>query len=72
VGWPEEARAALLHTLDNPAPVLEEDSMAIIDAIEQRVALSQDKATQKAHYSRKKKARTRKTVRVVNAHERLR
>ncbi len=83
LGWPEEAQAAL-HTPDDPAPddpapddpapVLdrEDDSVAIIDATEQRVERSQDNATQKAHYAGKKKAHTRKTLIVVNERGRLR
>jgi len=60
--------------LDDPAPVQdrEDDSVAIIDATEQRVERSQDNATQKAHYSGKKKAHTRKTLIVVNERGRLR
>ncbi len=87
VGWPEEAHV-VLHTLDqreapgdapgtpvggDPAPLPEqEDGVAIIDATEQRVVRSQDYATQKAHYSGKKKAHTRKTLLIVNEHGRLR
>jgi len=65
LGWPEEARA-LLDEAD------EADGVAIIDATEQRVERARDDATQRAHYSGKKKAHTRKTLIVVNAHGRLR
>lgn len=85
LGWPEEARALLEAPpadgapapppSDSPADAPEqeqEDSVAIIDATEQRVERSQDDATQKAHYSGKKKAHTRKTLLIVNEHGRLR
>ncbi len=77
LGWPEEARA-LLDTadgVDDGGDVDEggdADSVAIIDATEQRVERSHDHATQKAHYSGKKKAHTRKTLIVVNERGRLR
>jgi len=48
------------------------DLVAIVDASEQRVERSQDDATQKAHYSGKKKAHTRKTQFVANEHGRIR
>lgn len=48
------------------------DLVAIIDATEQRVHRSQHYATQKAHYSGKKKAHTRKTQVVVNERGRIR
>jgi len=48
------------------------DSVAIIDATEQRVERARDDATQRAHYSGKKKAHTRKTLVVVNERGRLR
>lgn len=48
------------------------DQVAIIDATEQRVQRSQDYPTQKAHYSGKKKAHTRKTQVVVNERGRIR
>jgi hypothetical protein len=48
------------------------DLVAIVDASEQRVERSQDNATQKAHYSGKKKAHTRKTQLVANEHGRIR
>jgi len=85
LGWPEEARGLLeappaddapaAPPSDSPADAPEqeqEDSVAIIDATEQRVERSQDNATQKAHYSGKKKAHTRKTLLIVNEHGRLR
>ena len=83
LGWPEEARALLpvpaaegtpaveRAAVETPAPA-QEDSVAIIDATEQRVERAQDHATQKAHYSGKKKAHTRKTLLIVNEHGRLR
>lgn len=46
--------------------------MAIIDATEQRIERSHDDATQKAHYSGKKKAHTRKTQVIVNEQGRIR
>ena len=68
LGWPEEARA-LLDGADGADGA---DGVAIIDATEQRVERSRDNATQKAHYSGKKKAHTRKTLLIVNEHGRLR
>ena len=68
LGWPEEARA-LLGTVDDADGA---DGVAIIDATEQRVERSRDNATQKAHYSGKKKAHTRKTLIAVNERGRLR
>jgi len=50
----------------------EAEGVAIIDATAQRVERSHDHATQKAHYSGKKKAHTRKTLIVVNERGRLR
>ena len=44
---------------------------AIVDATEQRVRRPKDKEVQKAHYSGKKKAHTRKTQVVVNAQGRI-
>jgi hypothetical protein len=87
LGWPEEARAVLQAAPGDGAPASTEedgppalrtevavqgDSVAIIDATEQRVERSHDNATQKAHYSGKKKAHTRKTLLIVNEHGRLR
>ncbi|MCA1597869.1 MAG: transposase [Chloroflexi bacterium] len=74
LGWPEEARA-LVDTADDVGDVGDVgdvDGVAIIDATEQRVERSRDNATQKAHYSGKKKAHTRKTLIVVNERGRLR
>ena len=77
LGWPEEARA-LVDTADDARDVGDVDGVdgvdgvAIIDATEQRVERSRDNATQKAHYSGKKKAHTRKTLIVVNERGRLR
>ncbi len=68
LGWPEEARASL----DEVDEVDEADGVAIVDATEQRVERAQDNATQRAHYSGKKKAHTRKTLVVVNERGRLR
>lgn len=48
------------------------DQVAIIDATEQRVERSHEYATQKEHYSGKKKAHTRKTQIVVNEQGRIR
>ena len=48
------------------------DLVAIIDATEQRIERSHDDATQKAHYSGKKKAHTRKTQVIVNEQGRIR
>jgi len=48
------------------------DSVAIVDATEQRVERSHHYQTQKAHYSGKKKAHTRKTHVIVNEHGRIR
>lgn len=48
------------------------DLVAIIDATEQRIERSHDFATQKAHYSGKKKAHTRKTQLTVNEQGRIR
>jgi hypothetical protein len=71
LGWPEEARA-LLDDADDADNADNADGVAIVDATEQRVERSQDHATQKAHYSGKKKAHTRKTLIVVNERGRLR
>jgi len=71
LGWPEEAQA-LLDTADGADDGDGADGVAIIDATEQRVERSRDHATQKAHYSGKKKAHTRKTLIVVNECGRLR
>lgn len=77
LGWPEEARA-LLDAADGGAgaggagDAGDADSVAIIDATEQRVERARDDATQRAHYSGKKKAHTRKTLVVVNERGRLR
>lgn len=48
------------------------DSVAIVDATEQRVERSRHYQTQKEHYSGKKKAHTRKTQVIVNEHGRIR
>jgi transposase len=48
------------------------DQVAILDATEQRVVRSQTYAVQKAHYSGKRKAHTRKTQLAVNAQGRIR
>jgi hypothetical protein len=48
------------------------DHLAIIDATEQQVERSRDYAAQKAHYSGKRKAHTRKTQITVNEHGRIR
>ncbi len=80
LGWPEEARA-LLDTADGAGgaggadeagEAGEADSVAIVDATEQRVERARDDATQRAHYSGKKKTHTRKTLVVVNERGRLR
>ncbi|MGH9208632.1 MAG: transposase [Acidimicrobiales bacterium] len=72
LGWPEEARA-LLDTAGGEVDDTDEaDGVAIIDATEQRVERARDDATQRAHYSGKKKAHTRKTLIVVNERGRLR
>ncbi len=71
LGWPEEARA-LLDTAGDTREAGGTDGVAIIDATEQRVERARDNATQRAHYSGKKKAHTRKTLIVVNEHGRLR
>ncbi len=71
LGWPEEAQA-LLDGADEVDEVDEVDGVAIIDATEQRVERAHDNATQRAHYSGKKKAHTRKTLIVVNERGRLR
>ncbi len=74
LGWPEDAQA-LLDTAgeaDDPDSSDDTDGVAIIDATEQRVERAHDDATQRAHYSGKKKAHTRKTLIVVNEHGRLR
>jgi hypothetical protein len=71
VGWPEDARA-LLDTANDPDGPDDTDGVAIVDATEQRVERARDDATQRAHYSGKKKAHTRKTLLVVNEHGRLR
>ncbi len=68
LGWPEDAQA-LLETADDTDST---DGVAIIDATEQRVERARDEATQRAHYSGKKKAHTRKTLIVVNERGRLR
>jgi len=68
LGWPEEARAVL----DTAEDADDADGVAIIDATEQRVERARDEATQRAHYSGKKKAHTRKTLIVVNERGRLR
>jgi hypothetical protein len=73
LGWPEEARALLGTAGDGEADDTDEaDGVAIIDATEQRVERARDDATQRAHYSGKKKAHTRKTLIVVNERGRLR
>ena len=46
--------------------------LALVDATEQRVQRPQDNAKQKAHYSGKKKAHTRKTQIIVNEHGEIR
>jgi len=59
----------------DPSPAIEPnetDMVAIIDATEQRIERSHDYATQKAHYSGKKKAHTRKTQLIVNQQGRIR
>lgn len=59
----------------DPSPAIEPnepDMVAIIDATEQRIERSHDYATQKAHYSGKKKAHTRKTQLIVNEQGRIR
>jgi hypothetical protein len=73
LGWPEEAQA-LLETAGEADGTdgTDGDGVAIIDATEQRVERARDDATQRAHYSGKKKAHTRKTLIVVNEHGRLR
>lgn len=48
------------------------DHLAIVDATEQRVERSSDYATQKKHYSGKKKCHTIKTQVIVNEHGRIR
>jgi DDE superfamily endonuclease/Helix-turn-helix of DDE superfamily endonuclease len=68
LGWPEEARALL----DTDGDGGDGDSVAIVDATEQRVERARDDATQRAPYSGKKKAHTRKTLIVVNERGRLR
>ncbi len=74
LGWPEDARALLdmAGEADDPDSPDDADGVAIIDATEQRVERARDDATQRAHYSGKKKAHTRKTLIVVNEHGRLR
>lgn len=72
LGWPEEARALLDTAGDGGDGSDDVDSVAIVDATEQRVERARDNATQKAHYSGKKKAHTRKTLVVVNERGRLR
>jgi DDE superfamily endonuclease/Helix-turn-helix of DDE superfamily endonuclease len=76
LGGPEDARA-LLETAgavddNDTAGTDDTDGVAIIDAPEQRVERARDNATQRAHYSGKKKAHTRKTLIVVNGRGRLR
>ncbi len=71
LGWPEEAQA-LLDTADGADDEDDADSVAIIDATEQRVERARDHATQQAHYAGKKKAHTRRTLIVVNERGRLR
>jgi transposase len=71
LGWPEDARA-LLETGGEADGTDDTDGVAIIDATEQRVERARDAATQRAHYSGKKKAHTRKTLLVVNERGRLR
>jgi transposase len=78
LGWPEEAQVLLAGEEPNdapsepPPPPSCPDMVAIVDATEQRVERPQDHATQKAHYSGKKKAHTRKTQIVVNEKGRVR
>ncbi len=74
LGWPEDARAMLetADEADDTDGTDDNDGVAIIDATEQRVERARDEATQRAHYSGKKKAHTRKTRIVVNEHGRLR
>lgn len=48
------------------------DYLAIVDATEQRVERSHDYATQKKHYSGKRKCHTIKTQVIVNEHGRIR
>ena len=71
LGWPEDAQA-LLETADDTDSTDDTDGVAIIDATAQRVERARDEATQRAHYSGKKKAHTRKTLIVVNERGRLR
>jgi hypothetical protein len=63
-GWPKsgERRSASLDEIMGQCP----DLLAIVDATEQRIERPQDQTAQKAHYSGKKKAHTRKTQIVVN------
>jgi len=74
LGWPAEARAVLdtAGAADDTDGTDDTDGVAIIDATEQRVERARDEATQRAHYSGKKKAHTRKTLIVVNERGRLR
>lgn len=78
LGWPEEAQALVAteereETTPDPSSEPDcSDMVAIVDATEQRVERSQDYVTQKAHYSGKKKAHTRKTQVIVNEKGRIR
>lgn len=71
LGWPEPPKRGQGQKLEK---VLHDypDLLAIIDATEQPIERSSDNATQKAHYSGKKKRHTRKTQIIVNENGEIR
>lgn len=71
LGWPEPPQRGQGRSLEK---LLEEcpDLWAIVDATEQRIQRPGNGREQRAHYSGKKKAHTRKAGIVVNEHGRVR
>lgn len=71
LGWPEPPKRGQGQKLEK---VLHDypDLLAIIDATEQPIERPSDNATQKAHYSGKKKRHTRKTQIIVNENGEIR
>lgn len=65
LGWPEPPKRGQGKSLDQ-ARQEHPDLFAFVDATEQPVRRSQDYATQKKHYSGKKKRHTRKVQLIVN------
>lgn len=65
LGWPPPPRRGETKNLAQALHAYP-DLLAIVDATEQRVRRSRDDATQREHYSGKKKCHTRKTQIIVN------